>query len=170
MARRDDKLVSIVGTISNTLGALASGDASSIAGPVFTHPVHLIKGDFFAAWQALAADAEGPLLVGIAHASMTAAEIEEYLEITGPLSPEDNAAMEKASRGKFIRILGIIGQETDRASGEPFREFRDVKLNLSIRDDDKGFVWWTYNMDHSNPLTTGSEISVNYEILGRWLL
>ncbi len=55
----------------------------------------------------------GPILWGLCSSDLSLSELEEYLELEGPLSPADVVSQERASRGKVIRILGTLTFQRD---------------------------------------------------------
>ncbi len=112
---------------------------------------------------AVLTEGDGPLLFGLAPSDLTLAEIEAYLENAGPLTPSDITSREVASRGKYIRILGIA-----QSSQHPAIYLDDKSLSgLKISEDAGGYTFFVYNVGAA--LTTGASLQVATQIFIDWL-
>ncbi len=97
--------VTQVGSLA--LGTLAAGTGILIAGPVMTRGgrMNSLRGGF--AIHTLTAG-DGPHALYITEKSLDLAQIQAYLDIEGPVTPDSVANAELASRGKLIRFLGLL--------------------------------------------------------------
>ncbi len=101
------------------------------------------------------------ILWGVMAGDFTLAELEEFLELDGPLTPNDKIAMERASRGRFIRSLGTL--DPTPGSGKSSIALDNVSLKgLKFSEEGEagqgGWDWWVYNISDTTPMTTGGEI------------
>ncbi len=98
-------------------------------------------------------NADGPLLVGIAHGDYSSTEIEEFIEAVTSINFADKIAAERSRR--LIRVIGLIAPQrpTIPASGIPMR----VKLNWVFGEAQTPF-FWAYNTSPGVALTTGSQL------------
>ncbi len=144
--------MSVAGFQSVALGALAQRDVAILAAPtqvvggtlVTEKSAHLIS----------AVDAaDGPFIVGVATAGLSATEIEEAIEIGGPSGPTHKPSTETSSRWRHIRVLGLISPsaESDTAA---YRAYFDKVVKMGWTEGDTGWTYWIYNMGAA--LTTGS--------------
>ncbi len=108
---------------------------------------------------------EGNFLYGISSADLSLAELEEYLELNGPLSESDIVGMERATRGKHLRVLGRL---TPQGNGQQAADFlkNQTLSGLLIPEDAGGFDFWIYNLGAA--LTTGSTFRVAMQAFARW--
>ncbi len=137
-----------------SLGALAANAAISAD---FTadadEPLYMIDAKLSAGLRTHTVG-EGPILVGIAHGSYSASDIEEWIESTSDLGTLSLKQQEITKRS--IVFLGAVsGALVDEAlnGGVPIH----VKLGFPLADGE-GLVIWAYNRDAA-ALTTGSVVS-----------
>jgi len=137
-----------------TLGTLAAGDVIGQAGPVMTAPGTMISSTISPKWQGRTAD-DGPLMWGLADVDLSDAEVEEFLEIQGPISPADIVGMERAGRSRRVKVLGVLGMApTEKATAGDIADFlRNERIRL-------GFVtgWRWFVRNQGSVLTTGGSI------------
>ncbi len=107
---------------------------------------------------------EGPVLWGVCSSDLSLAELEQYLELEGPLSPADLVGQERASRGKNIRILGTLTFQRDsielmnhKMSGLKFAESSETT---------GGWSTFAYNLGAA--LTTGALIEILERVFVEW--
>ncbi len=101
-------------------------------------------------------EGEGPVVWGLMNADLSLAELEEYLELSGPLTPNDKIGQERASRGRFIKRLGVIGPGVASAQVS--------LINLSLGglrfsetgETTGGWEYWAYNL--GGALTAASQV------------
>ncbi len=96
---------------------------------------------------------DGPFLFGIAEKGVSLAQLEAYLELNGPVSPDVVANVEIASRGKLIRTLGQI--ETQGVGTIAAMYLDNVSLKgLRFSEENAGWSLWLYNSGVA--MTTGA--------------
>ncbi len=100
---------------------------------------------------------DGPLVFGVCSKSLTLAQLEAYLEASGPVSPSQQADMELASRGKLLRILGILQARGDGTTASLFLENRSLQ-GLKFSEESAGWNWFVYNIGVA--MTTGASAVV----------
>ncbi len=91
----------------------------------------------------------------------TLAELEEFLELDGPLTPNDKIGMERASRGRFIRSLGTLDPTPGSAKSSIALEnvsCKGLKFSEAGEAGQGGWDWWVYNISDTTPMTTGAEV------------
>ncbi len=102
-------------------------------------------------------EGEGPFLFGVMNADYTLAELEEYLELSGPLTPNDKIGVERASRGQFIRRIGVIGPGIAQAKVSlPNYSMRGLAF-AETGESTGGWEWWFYNLGPA--ASAGSQIA-----------
>ncbi len=106
-------------------------------------------------------DGEGPLLIGIAHADYSLAEIEQWVEQTAAYTRANLIGREIANR--LIRKIGIV----TLAAGSAVRRSKKMKLNWQLHAGNSGLQLWVYNLD-TNTLTTGCVVDHATTFNGRW--
>ncbi len=147
------------------LSTLGGETALLIPGPTMTRGGGILSIRGTASVHSLTAG-DGPFLFGIMNKDLTQNELEEYLELNGPVHPDDTTAVETTSRGKKIRSLGIIfplGNGTVAA----LQYLKDVSLSgLRFSEEAAGFSFWIYNLGGS--LTTGSFLTIVMQLFLRW--
>ncbi len=103
---------------------------------------------------------EGPLLWGLMDGDYVLSELEEYLELQGPLNSGDKISKERSTRS--IQVMGAIGGD-----GNPdWHQMTPVRLG-KFRED-IGWTVWVYNFGPA-ALTTGASCSVQSILFGRWI-
>lgn len=144
---------------TNALGALTAESVLLVAGPTMTRGGTMISTTVQAVVN-LRDSNDGPYLFGVADKDLTAAEIEKYLALNGPVSPSDTIGAERASRGKKIRELGLIGSDGfDLISAGPTSlSLRNTKVRLAFREDTAGWNWWLRLL--SPDISSGSNLRV----------
>ncbi len=144
---------------------MALNAAAVMAGPVMTQGARLISitGNFNVSGLTVG---EGSFLFGIMSGDLSVSELEEYLELNGPLSSSDIVGAERASRGRHIRVLGVLTPHGNGAVASAF--LKNVSLSgLLVPEDAAGYEFWIYNL--SAALTTGSTFRVGTQIFAKWV-
>ena len=96
---------------------------------------------------------------------LSLAELEEYLETSGPVHPDDTTGVEIASRGRKVRQLGILSPSGDGSQASLFMP--DVALSgLRFSEEAAGFTYWLMNIGKS--MTTGASWRVLTQHFVRW--
>ncbi len=152
-----------------SIGALAADDL--VAGGMLTAS-NVLGADYFCNSVDLsmsikgATAGEGPLLIGIAAADYSDAEIEAWVEATtNSYSPAN--LVEREIQNRFIRRIGMFdlsNASEDWNDGVPKR----IRLNWLMRAGNQGLSLFAYNQGTST-LTTGAVISHSSEWWGRWV-
>ncbi len=111
-------------------------------------------------------EGEGPVMWGIMSSALTLAELEEWIELGGPLTPTENISVERATRGRLINVLGVMGpgvsqcqifKKNESMRGLAFPEASEVAT---------GWSWWVYNQGAQ--LTTGSFLRLAAQHFVEW--
>ncbi len=131
---------------------LAAQTAILIAGPTMTRGGRLLsaRGSFGIA-QLTAGD--GPFLVGLMDKDLSLTELEEFLELNGPVSPSDRTSMEKSGRGALIRTLGHIVPTGNGTVASIYLDNKSLS-GLKFSEESAGWSYWLYNLGEA--LTTGA--------------
>ncbi len=146
------------------LATLASDTGVLLAGPVMVAPgkVLSVRGSI-SIDQVTAGD--GPWLVLLAGADLSLAEIEEYLENTGPTHPTDTVKVERASRGKLIRMLGVLVPSGDGSVAAMY--LKDVSLaGLPFSEESAGWNYGIYN--RGKTMTAGAIMEIATSVFLEW--
>ncbi len=98
---------------------------------------------------------DGPFLVGIAAKQISTTLLEGWLENNGPEGPDKTAKVEIASRGRFIRHLGVLQPQGDGSSAIHYLDNKGLSgLRFSEEDEGAGWTYWLYNQGPA--MTTGA--------------
>ncbi len=108
---------------------------------------------------------DGPFAVYLCSADLTLAELNEYLITNGPLTPSDITVGETASRGKYVRALGIISPSGDGQQAGLHID-NTALSGLRIPEDAGGYEFYLYNLGKS--LTTGATCFIAASVFLRW--
>ncbi len=161
-----DLLGSVNQVDSVALSTLALNTGVIRAGPVVTRGGKCLSARAAMTIFGLTAG-DGPWLFGVMNTDFNLAELETYLELNGPVSPNDKTAQEIASRGKFIRTLGLI---TPHASGLTASAYVDNQslagLKYSESGEAAGWTWWLYNRGPA--MQTGATWALWSSVFVQW--
>ncbi len=106
-------------------------------------------------WTPVAAN--GPLLVGIAHADYSDAEIEEWIETTGSWNEGDLTQQEVA--GRKIRRVGILTEPASATESLALNDGKPIKTKLNwILNQGLTLKLWAYNMGTAAFATTDPRV------------
>ncbi len=156
--------MTIANSISVALGTLASAKALLTAGPTMTRGGRLlsVRGSYVV--HSLTAG-DGPLLFGIADKSLSLVQLEEYLELQGPVTPDAVPEREQSSRGAQIRTLGILQPQADGTTASQY--LSNVSMSgLKFSEEAAGWNYWVYNPGQS--MTTGSTLAVTVQFFAEF--
>ncbi len=153
------------------VGALASKDAVKITGPILQEDFRLLKSEFTAIMNGLTAGEGAGLIIGIANGELSAAEIEEALEVGGPLDLNDRVGSERAMRN--VKVLGATQVPAGVANTElQFVNEHGGPIIVSKHrwtySNPEGWSWWIYNQGGS--LTTGATLQLLCTHYGVWVV
>ncbi len=162
--KSDELKGSVLDVASAALSTLAVDTGQIVSGPVMTRGGSMISTQLAFTVTILTAG-DGPLLCGIANKSLSLAEIEEYLELDGPVQPTELPSAERATRGKLIRTLGLIVPTGDGTVASLFVDNRSLS-GLRWNEESAGWNYWVYNRGQA--LTTGAILRVWASFFVRW--
>ncbi len=136
-----------------------------------TGPVMLNGGSMISSTLNISAeggtDGDPNLLVGIANADLTDAEVEEYLENQGPTNPDDTIGVERASRGRKIRVFGVLSPTASNPRSA--LSLPNHKMSgLRWTEESAGWRWWAFNLSSAAPMTTGCIVAFAAQHFVRW--
>ncbi len=167
---KDGKGAMIRENNSLSIGTLAAADLISMASIAVTEDFRILKTEVMAHVEGLTAGEGIGLILGIADAELTDAEIEEALEVNGPLDRNDRLNFERVTRPVWpIAALEIVdsgglAQRFIGLNGGPTIEWKK-RWTFSSPE---GFEFWLYN-DAGTPLTTGATLKVLATHYGVWV-
>ena len=145
-----------------SLGALANNTGFKESFLDLSDDAFFISADLTWAYYGHAVG-EGPIVVGIMNSVLTVAELVEALDAS-PTGKDDQLAREKASRP--VRTFGTFaGRETEEVLNDGKALRSTIKLSIG---QDRQPSFWAVNRSGAT-LTTGTIISVNGVMYGRWL-
>ncbi len=128
----------------------ASGKMLSLRGSLAIHDI--VAGD-------------GPWEAYLMNKSISLAELDEYLEAAGPVSPEDTANAELAGRGRRIRYLGLLIPTGDgTVAGLSLMNLSTSGLRFSSLSG--GWQWAVYN--RGKAMSTGAIFRVRMTDFIQW--
>ena len=110
---------------------------------------------------------DGPFALYIKSNDLSSAEFEAYLELNGPVSPDDTTADEVSTRGRKARYIGLIVP-----FGNGGVAALDVKnmamsgLRFTESGEGGGLNYFLYNLGRD--LTTGSSFNLTAQDFVRW--
>ncbi len=149
---------------SITLGTLAANTGIISDGPAMTRGGGIISSTFLGGLRGHT-EGEGPVIWGLVRGDLTLAELEEFLELEGPGSPADIVGSERASRGRFIRLMGTLGPGVAEC-GVDLRNTKMSGFRWAEGDEEGGWATFVYNLGAA--LTTGSFFEVLAKHFVRW--
>ncbi len=149
---------------STALLTLANKTAILTAGPTMTRGGQLLSMRAAIALSGLTAG-DGPFMIGIMSKQLDLTQLEAYLEIGGPVSPDETANAELASRGAHVRNYGMLIPSGNGTVGGLYLDNRSMS-GLRWTEETAGWNHWLYNMGPA--LTTGATVVYTYAAFVRW--
>ncbi len=137
---------------SVALTTLASQAVDDVAGPTMTRGGRLLSVRGSMTVQKLTAG-DGPFLCGLVDRSLTTAELLEYLNIGGPVTPNEVVPSEKAARGAQVRTLGMIVPSGDGTQASLYLDNKSLS-GMKFSEEGQGWKYWILNVGPT--MTTGS--------------
>ncbi len=154
-----ESLMTVSGFNAQALGTLSERDVVVNDAQIATQ---LTGGTYISSktiWMIKAPDAgDGPFLCGVAAGALSATQIEEFLEMDGPTGPVHSGVTEISTRGRHIRILGILKPQAASSTLTYIAMF-DQLVKMGWGEQDGGWNYWLYNLGAT--LTTGSTWEVH---------
>ncbi len=151
-------------TASVALVTLAKHVALLTAGPTMTRGGSLISGQMAFVASGLTAG-DGPFLCGIANKSLDISELNEYLTIQGPVEPTAVPQVERSTRGKLLRKLGMAAPVGDGSVAVLYVDNRSLS---GLRFNEESAGWNYFVMNLGRDLTTGATMNVQADLFLRW--
>ncbi len=169
MAKKFDGAILREVIVDGALGALAAKDAVAFAGLAITDGFRILKSELHAVVTGLTAGEATGLLFGIANGDLTAAEIEQSIEATGPLNGSDRQPAEQAER--WVKALGASNMKDvtsvsvviENEAGGPII----TSKNRWTYNEANSWKWWIYN--NGGSLTTGGLFQLVATHYGVWV-
>jgi len=167
---KDGKGAMIRENNSLTVGTLLAADLVSMPAIAVTEDFRILKTEVYAHIEGLTAGEGIGLILGIADAELSDTEIEEALEINGPLDRNDRLSYEKVTRPVWpiaaleIVDAGGLAQRFIGLNGGPMIEWKK-RWTFSSPE---GFEFWLYN-DGVGTITTGATLKVLATHYGVWV-
>ncbi len=161
---------SVIEQPSTTLGTLAAKTGILTAGPAVTRGGKMlsssIQGSLFGGTSG-----DPSVQWGVANGDITLAELEAFLELDGPKSPAEISEGEIASRGRYIRTLGVLSP--DPANRHVMididnESLKGLKFSESGEPAVPGWNWWFYNQHPSAAMTTGGVVIMQCRNFVEW--
>ncbi len=151
MAQKKNEVGSVINKSSITLATLAKNTGIISPSPALTRGGKILS---FSSHGGLngATLGDGPLIHGVMSGDLTLAELEAFLELEGPLTPADVTAMEVASRGKKIRVLGSVSASNPEIAIDN-RSLSGLRFSEAA-ETTNAWNTWVYNPGAA--LTTGA--------------
>ncbi len=108
---------------------------------------------------------DGPWLIGLANADLSLAELEAYIELNGPVHPDDTTVVEVSTRGRKIRFLTVL---VPQGSGQVAGMYLpDVAMKgLRFSEEATGWNYFCYNLGPA--MTTGAVFKIVTQAFVRW--
>ncbi len=161
---KDGKGVILHEVTEITLLALASAAAlKADTNIVLQDDFRLIKTEYFAFFDIQNSPSE-ELLIGIADKELSAAEIAQNINVTGPVDRNDNLANEQAMRPVWL-ISALVGSQVPFLANDYLPVEKTIRWTFS---DTEGFTFFAYN-PRAGAMTTGSVIRIVAKHYGVWL-
>lgn len=87
----------------------------------------------------------GPFMFGIMQKGLSTTLLEEYLELSGPVTPSEVVKAERATRGEDLRTLGILMPRGDGTTCAVYMDNQTLR-GLRFSEEEAGWSWWLYNL------------------------
>jgi len=143
-----------------TIGTLAARTGATVAGPVLTRGGRLLSSSIHGGING-GTLGDPQLIWGTMVGDLTLAELEAFLELDGPLTPNDISAVEISSRGRVIRSHGTLDPSPGSAKSVIDMDNisqKGLQFSEAGEGSQGGWDWWVYNISDTTPMTTGAEV------------
>ncbi len=146
-----------------SLGTLASNALVLVAGPVMTRGGKMLSLRGSVTIHTITVG-NGPFEAFLVSNSISAAQLLAYLQADGPVSPNDTANVELATRGRNIRPLGLLlPVGSGQSAGLYTRNVSMAGLAFSEGADEGGGWSWAI-LNHGPILTTGATAKFLHQV------
>ncbi len=168
---KDGKGVIVYDQAEENIGAVPVGDLVTLtnrAQGVMVEDYRMLKCDYWINIRPAAAIVifEGPVMIGMAHGDLTAAEIEAALESV-VLGAVDLVANEEAGRPVWPLEL-ILLPDADQGNAVDLSRKGSFTPRWTFPNP-AGWQWWVWNLNAVTAVTTGSFISIVAKTFGVWV-
>ncbi len=154
--------MTVIGRTSVALATLATNTAILIGGPTMTRGGRCLSVRGGIGIHTIT-PGDGPWIFGLVNGDFSLAELEEYLELNGPVTPNDTTAVERASRGAKVRTLGILRPSGDGSVAAEYLADRSLSgFRFSESGEGPGWNWWLYNLGKA--MSTGAIWNIQPQI------
>lgn len=152
---------SVIENTNIAVGALAVETAVAGAGPTMVRGGTIISSTITALISNRDAG-DPPLLLVLARKALSTAHVLEFLLLDGPTFPEETPAGEQATRGKDIRVVGLVGmyQTTESVDIVLSLFLRNERIRLAFGEDDAGWNWLLFNPTSTIAVAAGSTCDI----------
>ncbi len=151
-----------VGSVA--LGTLAAGVGILLAGPTMTRGGKLQSFRGGSSIHGLTAG-DGPHALYVSEKSLDLAQIQAYLDIEGPVTPDETASAELASRGSKMRLVGLLSPVGD-GSVAMIEIMNKTLSGLTFTEEAAGWQYVLVNLGRA--MTTGSTWVIHAQSFVRW--
>ncbi len=148
---------------TTALAGLTAATGIIASGPAMTRGGTIISGTITATIFSVTAG-DGPILLILADKDLSLSEVEEQIELNGPVSPSDIVGNETSSRGRNIRRVGLINMQGDGTLGGLF--LKNERIRLSFNEEAAGWNWIMYN--HGKTMQAGSSVRITADLFVKW--
>ncbi len=152
--------MTVAETATVAVSTLAQFAPVVLAGPVVTR-----GGRMLSARGALSihdvVPGDGPWLVGVGNADLTTSELSEFLNLQGPLTPNDRIAVERSGRGSVVRTLGVMQPAGDGSTASHYlanQPLSGLRFSEAGEGAAGGWEWWIMNLGQD--MQTGADYNV----------
>ncbi len=167
---KDGKGTMIREDVSITLGALANSAGVQGDSPFLTEDFRVLKTIAQVGGNGVTAGEGAGLLLFLTNGELSTGEVEQAIELSGPVDRNDRLGTEQAGR-----YVTLVGYSDVVAGADNIISFRDVNTNspiLTIKprwtfSDPEGWDWFVYNT--AGALTTGGAVRVIATHYGVWV-
>ncbi len=169
-AKAKQQTGSVIEQPTFTIGTLAARTSIFVDGPAITRGGKMLSSSIHGALRA-GTSGDPSLLLGLVKGDMTQAEVEAYLELDGPGTPELVSENEVASRGRFIRRLAIISPDPSNPCSVlsmDSHSMKGLKFSESGEGAKGGWQWFVYNISAAGAFTTGGFFEMQVSNFVEW--
>jgi len=166
---KDGKGAIVLESRAQTLGTIAGAAALLIGTKLATtEDFRILKSEVFAAITGATAGELVGLLIGIADGDLTTTEIEEAIELNGPL--DRHATIESERSMRFVKLFGAVVRESAGSElvfvAEGGAAMMEVKPRWTFGLG-KSWNWFVYNLAAAP--TTGASVQLRAKSFGVWV-